>query len=292
MRSEIRTALPSRYVIRESLPTLHFRDSGNGDVACLFVHGFGEGCFVWHDCATEMASLVRVVAVDLRGHGDSEWDGQGRYDVTSYVSDVLAVVSLLRIRRFVFVGHSLGGEIALKVAAQLREKLAALILVDFSPEPDPMGASQILLDFDADSRSFGSRAEYRSRLSQRRPLTDPAMLDQYTNCALSETSDGEFKLKRDPRINKNRGTLPSDANRSRTLWESLSTISCPTLVIRGSASAVVSQVVAERMAMNALPNGQLKVVKMAGHAVMADNPGHFNSVLRHFILPVLRNEID
>ena len=195
-----------------ALPRLHFRDSGAGDVACFFIHGFGEGCFVWHECAAEMASLVRVVAVDLRGHGDSERDEQGRYDVASYVSDVLAVVSLLRMRRFILVGHSLGGEIALEIAVQLGEKIAALVLVDFSPEPDPMGASQVLLDFDADNRLFKSRAEYRNSLSQRRPLAHPTMLDRYADCALSETSDGKFRLKRDPNIKKSGATLPSGGN--------------------------------------------------------------------------------
>jgi pimeloyl-ACP methyl ester carboxylesterase len=279
---------PSRYVIRESLPTLHFRDSGKGDLACVFVHGFGEASFVWHDCAAEIASLVRVIAVDLRGHGDSEWDASGRYDTASHVKDVLAVLSSLSISWIFLVGHSLGGEIALRLAGHLRHKLAALVLVDFSPEPDPIGISRVLSDFDAENRSFKSQADYRNWLGQRRPLAHPSSLDRNAAHALRETSDGVFKLKRDPEMRKSRGSPVSSPDWSKILWDTLSTISCPALVVRGSASAVLSREVAERMAKGTRSNAQLTVVKMAGHAVMADNPEGFNRALTHFILPVLK----
>jgi pimeloyl-ACP methyl ester carboxylesterase len=292
MTSDNQGVWASRYISRESLPALHFRDSGQGDVACLFVHGLGEGGFVWHDSAAEIAPLARVVAIDLRGHGDSEWEEEGRYDIASYVSDVSAVIGLLQPRRFILIGHSLGGEVALTVAVDHRESLAALILVDFSPQPDPGSANQVHIDLDAETRSYGSPAEYRSWLSERRPLMHPAMLDRHVSCALRQTPDGAFKLKRDPRVGKRRRALASVESRSRMLWQSLAAISCPALVIRGAASAVLSQRVADRMAANALSKGQLKVVKMAGHAIMADNPDGFTDVLRSFVFPILKAEMD
>jgi pimeloyl-ACP methyl ester carboxylesterase len=164
--------------------------------------------------------------------------------------------------------------------------LAGLVLVDFSPEPDPPGVSQVLSDFDAETRSFSSRNEYRGWLGQRRPLAHPAALDRYANYSLLQAPNGSFTPKRDPRIRHGRSSS-LDANRSEMLWRCLSTISCPTLVVRGSASAVLSQRVAERIVTNALPDGRLSIVKMAGHAVMADNPEGFNSALKQFVLSEL-----
>jgi len=70
----------------------------------------------------------------------------------------------------------------------------------------------------------------------------------------------------------------------RTLWDALAKIPCPTLVVRGAASDILSPDCADRMVEDVLPKGRLAVVARAGHSVMTDNPGGFRDAVAAFVL--------
>ena len=76
----------------------------------------------------------------------------------------------------------------------------------------------------------------------------------------------------------------SEEDLTRAQWEALARIPCPTLVVRGAASDVLSADVAERMALEVLPKGSLAVVARAGHSVMTDNPDGFRDAVTAFVL--------
>jgi pimeloyl-ACP methyl ester carboxylesterase len=105
---------------------------------------------------------------------------------------------------------------------------------------------------------------------------------------LRRREDGRFVPKLDPVLRgAGRGRtaqVSSEADLARAQWEALARIPCPTLVVRGAASDVLSADVAERMAEQVLPKGSLAVVPRAGHSVMTDNPDGFRDAVAGFVL--------
>ena len=112
-------------------------------VPMVLVHGFGNDAHIWDDFAPLVAPHYRVVAIDLRGHGDSDHDPERRYQWDDHVRDLESVVAALGFERMVLVGHSLGGRTCLLFAGRNTDKMAGLVVVDTGPEHDPRGQIRI-----------------------------------------------------------------------------------------------------------------------------------------------------
>jgi pimeloyl-ACP methyl ester carboxylesterase len=170
--------------------TLHIKQSGSGNETCILHHlhhGFGEGAYVWDSFAASVAKLFRTLAIDLRGHGDSSWHPKGEYGVECHIADLLEVIDALRLDRLVLVGHSLGGEIAIRIAAARPESVIGLVVVDFGPDLDPDGSARVLTDFNDSVRTWGSLSEYREWLRQRRPLVGSALISDLSSARCGQT---------------------------------------------------------------------------------------------------------
>ena len=120
---------------------LNVLESGNGSLTLLFLHYFGGSALEWTSVIEQLASQYRCVAVDLRGHGDSEAAPTG-YAVANIVDDILALIRTLAIRKYVLIGHSMSGKVALSLASRQPEGLQGLLLVSPSPPlPEPIPAA-------------------------------------------------------------------------------------------------------------------------------------------------------
>ena len=89
--------------------------------------------------AIRLASQFRVAALDLRGHGDFEWDPEARYDTATFAGDLTKAVAALGFERMILIGHSLGADVAIRFAAAQPSRVAALIIVNFGPELQKKG---------------------------------------------------------------------------------------------------------------------------------------------------------
>lgn len=266
--------------------SLHARAWGDGDCTCLLIHGYGDGSYVWDEFAPIIASRYYTVAIDLRGHGESDWDPEGRYDIEKYVADVAHTISVLNWRRVCLVGHSLGADIAIRVAARFSERILGLVIVDFAPVLETGGTLKVLSDFTAANQIYATISDYVIWLQDRRPLVQKDILCRQARSALRLQSSGGFKLKSDPALVE-RFQAERDINSyAGDLWLLLGNMSCPVLVVRGVGSAVLRQSVAENM-IKALPNARLILVPTAGHAVMIDNPDSFASLVLPFLMEAL-----
>lgn len=105
-------------------------DGGRGRVPVVFVHSLAGNTAHWASQLLHLRPGRRAVALDLRGHGRSEPPRNGDYTIAGMVDDVAAVVDSLRIERFVLVGHSMGGGVALDYAGAHPDRVVALLLVD------------------------------------------------------------------------------------------------------------------------------------------------------------------
>ena len=259
-------------------------------VPILMLHGFGNDAHVWDDFAPAVAPYYRVLALDQRGHGDSDIDPERRYDSLSMARDVEAACEVLDLKRLVLVGHSMGGRVGIHFAARNPEKMAGFIIVDSGAELDRRGTSRIRLEAEEAQVDFASPREFEALLHRNYPATRPEILRRLSHHWLRERSDGRFEPKLDPAFRK----LPAGMTREefeqaavadgRALQEALEKIACPTLVVRGAASDVLSAEEADRMADETLSNGRLAVVSQAGHSVMLDNPEGFLDAVSGFVL--------
>jgi len=262
---------------------LHLQEWGGGKHACFLIHGFGEGSYVWSEFALLAASQYRTFAIDLRGHGDSDWDRNGDYDVRTHVADVVQIIRSLGRTRLALVGHSMGADIAIRVATECRECILGLVVVDFGPSLSSPAVEHIRAEFRAANQIYRSVTDYAAWLAERRPLVRPDLLERMARCALRPRSDGAFQRKVDPSMvgsvsdHEDFGAVKSD------LWALLSKMTCPVLLVRGEGSAVLTRDAATQV-LKVLPDGHFRSVRLAGHDVMSDNPAGFADAVLPYLL--------
>ena len=276
--------------------SLHVLEWSREGTPLVFVHGFGNDAHIWDDAAPAVATYYRTLAVDLRGHGDSDRDPECRYDYEFHVADLEAVLAKLGVERLVLVGHSLGGRIGTLFAGRHPDRMAGLVIVDSAPELDVRGTVRIRVDLQKNSgggnANFASEAEYRDVLAHAYPAASREALARIAHHGLRRRDDGRFEPKLDPAWFKGRLDADTDAEAmrareerlTRDMWDALARVPCPTLVVRGAASDVLSPDVADRMVDEVLRHGRLVIIPRAGHSVMVDNPEAFRAALTDFVL--------
>jgi pimeloyl-ACP methyl ester carboxylesterase len=271
---------------------VHVLEWSTEGVPMLLLHGFGNEAHIWDDFAPIVAPYYRTIAMDHRGHGQSDWDPEGNYDVESLADDVEAVTTALGIERLVLVAHSLGGRVGSVFAGRHPERIAGLVLVDIGPEVDPRGSMRIRQDVEDNMTPvFASEAEYARALSLSYPAATPEALRRMAHHGLRGREDGAFELVMDPALRgatAGRGYRSDAEEAERQLAEqmekALAALPCPVLVVRGAASDILSPDEADRLAEDVLQKGRLAIVPRAGHSVMTDNPEGFNEAVGAFVL--------
>ncbi|HEV7667318.1 MAG TPA: alpha/beta fold hydrolase [Thermoanaerobaculia bacterium] len=131
---------------------LFVRDGGAGgahDLPLLFVHGLGGNGGQWVLQLDAFRPERRAIALDLRGHGESDPAADGDYSVPALASDIAAVADQLHLRRFVLIGHSLGALPAIAYAAAHPDRVAALVLVDPNGDQTRLPRAEINAFLDA-----------------------------------------------------------------------------------------------------------------------------------------------
>lgn len=268
---------------------LHVLEWSTEGVPLVLLHGLGNEAHLWDDFVPAVAPHYHVIALDQRGHGDSDWDPEARYDAESMADDLEAVLDAFEIDRFVLLGFSMGGRVAMTFAGRHPERLAGLVIADIGPEVDARGVLRIGGEM-AEHRApvFANVQEYAAMLSLNYPAGQPHALKRMAEFGLRKRDDGLFELKMDPKL---RGERPTDdASKAKEeafiqqQWDALAKVPCSTLVVRGAASDILSPDVADKMVDDVLQNGRLAIVPQAAHSIMTDNPQGFEEAVCSFVL--------
>ena len=153
---------------------LHVDDGGSGGVPVVFVHSFAGSGQQWRAQLDHLRPERRAVAIDLRGHGQSEAPAAGGYSVDALADDIGAVVDELKLDRFVLVGHSMGGAAATAYVGKHPDRVAGLVLVGTPGKSPPEMAEKVLSSMKADydkvneeywkSLLTGAKPEVESRI--------------------------------------------------------------------------------------------------------------------------------
>ncbi len=257
---------------------------GGGAPSCLFVHGFGDGAYVWEGVVSRLSSAGRCVAPDLRGHGRSYHHPEGRYRIGDHAGDVAALCQGAALERVVLIGHSMGGAVAIHVAARGRVEVAALVLVDCGPPPTAEVAARLAAAADdAATASYASVDDYVARMTKAQPLARPSELELAAGRALRPDGHGRLVSRCDPAMRPD-PELMQPIERSAIRW-ALAAVECPVLVVRGSASAILDAAALRRIDEMG-GDVTVRTVPHAGHAVMLDNPDGLAAVIDDFLRSV------
>jgi pimeloyl-ACP methyl ester carboxylesterase len=259
----------------------HYLDWGtSGRPPILFLHGGGLNAHTWDLVCLGLRREHHCLALDQRGHGDSEWSPEMDYTTESHVGDLEAFVDRVGLDRFVLVGMSLGGVNGLAWAGRHGARLAGLVLVDVGPEIRMAGVQKIAA-FTSEQKLLDSIDEVIERALAFNPRRDRDLLRLSLRHNLRQTPKGQWMWKYDQR---HRGQVDPAAHERRRalLWDAVARVQCPTLVVRGAQSDVFHDEDAERVAA-ALARGRWVRVEGAGHTVQGDNPAALLTELRAFL---------
>jgi pimeloyl-ACP methyl ester carboxylesterase len=244
--------------------------------AVMLLHGGSAHAHWWDFVAPALADRYRLIAPDLRGHGDSTHAVPPSYQIDDYVADLEGFVHALGIEHFALVGHSLGGVIALRFTDKNPERVWALGMIDSRPVTGSGRSGLVNRLSSLPHPVYADREEAvrRFRLLPRGTSARPEVLRQMALAALKPMDDGRLTLKFDRNAFSRRQFLD--------LRPALSALRCPTLIVRGTESAFVDAAVTTEM--QALcPHAEVIEVAEAHHHVVLDRPEETSAHLRAFL---------
>jgi pimeloyl-ACP methyl ester carboxylesterase len=235
------------------------------ELTIVCVHGYTSSAEAFNALARRIQDRAHIIAMDVRGHGESAWSPDGAYQYADQAGDLAALVDQLGIERFVLIGTSMGGIIAMVYAGQHGDRLRGLVLNDIGPDVEA-GSGRITQTVGSRPNDFASLDEamqYRretSPITAGRPLADQ---EETARGVLRERPDGRWAWKMDPAYIEQR--VKQGPPKRPPLWPVLETLQCPTQLVWGTDSDVLSEAQAKRM-VAALPKGELVSVPGIGHA--------------------------
>jgi pimeloyl-ACP methyl ester carboxylesterase len=264
----------------------------------VFLHGGGLNAHTWDVVCDLLHREFRCIAPDLRGHGESEWDPSGEYSLSAYGDDLSATVASLHLNRFVLVGMSLGGLIALEYAASHPTQVLGLVLVDTGPDGSRTAGRRRLGMFMEGPSEFDTLDEVIDRAVNFNPRRSKERLQRTLLNNLRQTQRGTWTWKYDPRIlmlGSHRQLTEEElrrhlTDRSRRLWRAAAHVACPTLIVRGGDSDMFFDTDAEQTA-GGFRAGRWVRIDGASHTVQSDRPYEFAAALLEFVrgLPELNS---
>jgi pimeloyl-ACP methyl ester carboxylesterase len=261
---------------------LHYVDwPREGAQTMLLVHGFAGHALSWDVFGQALSKQYNVVALDQRGHGESEWADE--YSTEHSVSDLMAFIAALALERIVLVGHSMGARNSIVYLSRHPEQVEKFVIVDVGPELSPVGGRRIRDGWQNSQDVFDSpeQAFRQLRAVNQRPPLEHHRTRVYHG--LKQMPDGRWTWKYDKKLRTGAGGKPSGPLLTvDDYWRMWSAITCPMLLVRGEVSDLLAAESAAKMVM-ANPRCSLVEIPGAGHSVPMDRPVEFEQAVRQWL---------
>jgi pimeloyl-ACP methyl ester carboxylesterase len=266
---------PDRFIAVNGL-RIHYLEWGSADKPPLIMlHGIGRVAHTFDHIAPHFASKYHVMAVDMRGHGDSAWDPKGAYLVEDYVKDIEAMAQQLRLRNIVIWGNSTGGRVAQVFAGLHPELVAAVIAEDVGPErPREIADGMTARLKQEDEKGWASEDELLAQQKAASPRTGEDILRAYVQFGSKRRPDGRVIWKRDPAIGN--GFVPTE------LWQFVSKIKSPIIYILGGRSTIVPARTQDELR-KVLSQAEIVTIPGVGHYPSEENPAEFLAIADKFL---------
>ncbi len=240
----------------------------------ILLHGVGDNAHVWDYFCFYSSNFLKIIALDQRGHGDSDWAIPPAYSCNDYVNDIEMLIEVLRLKKIILMGHSMGGLHAIKYASLIPNKVSALIHIDIEPCPPSWNRKYVNGLFSTLPLFYDSIQSYLSHVHRYSRYASQEMLLHLASHALQKKEDGKLYLKFDRECLRH--------FEQYDLRPHLSDIKCPTLIIRGEESRVMRREIAKEMK-RSISNCRLIEIPKATHPVHTDNPTKFREAVLEFL---------
>jgi pimeloyl-ACP methyl ester carboxylesterase len=265
---------------------LHYLDWGNAAAPPLVcVHGYTGSADAFNGFSRHFCDRFHIVALDVRGHGESAWSPGGAYTYRDQAGDLAAFADRLGLDQFILVGTSMGGIIAMTYAMEHGQRLRALVLNDIGPEVE-QGSQRITQVVGSRPDEFATLDDamaYRREVSPIVAGRGAADQRELALGVLRRRPDDKWGWKMDPAYIRQR--VEHGPPVRPNLWPALARLACPALVIWGTDSDVLSEAQARRM-IETLPKASLLAIPGVGHAPSLVEPASLAG-LERFLLGVL-----
>jgi pimeloyl-ACP methyl ester carboxylesterase len=254
---------------------LHYLDWGSNEKPpFIMLHGISRVAHQFDHLAPRFKNDYHVMAIDMRGHGDSAWSPEGAYLVEDYVKDLEAFADQLNLRGLTLLGNSTGGRVVQVYAGLHPDRVSRLISEDVGPERTNDIASSFTRQVQQEANGWASEEELLAQLKRTNAKTPEEILRSYARNAAKKREDGRIVWKRDPNLAK--GFVPTE------LWRFVSAIKCPTIYILGGASRIVPPETQEQLK-KTLPDVQVVVMPGLGHYPDQESTEEFVKILQAFL---------
>ena len=234
----------------------------------------GRDAHSFDHIAPRFSSDYHVIAVDLRGHGDSAWHPDGAYLVDDMVKDLEGLVEERDLRGLVLLGNSTGGRVVQVYAGLHPDRVRALIVEDVGPERPADIAAGFARRVQQDANGWRSEDELVLHLRAQDAKTSEELLRAHARSATKRRDDGRLVWKRDPNLVK--GFVPTE------LWQHVRRITSPALYVLGGRSTIVSPETQEQLK-KTIPSAEIVVMPGVGHYPHLEAPTEYVEIVKGFL---------
>ena len=250
---------------------IHGLDFGGGGPPIVCLHGVTGNAWNWHAVAGAVRAHRRVVALDFRGYGESQWSPTHDYTTADHVADlVCAVDAVAGSATADFMGSSWGALVAVQYAAENPDRVGRVVVVDVEPSFD-----QSETDLFPRARDHTDHADVRTAVARAFPNASTEMVELTSATCFGPVTGGRLAPKHDPFFFE-RWPFRSDNH-----WDRLALIQAPTLYVHAAESFVRGEVMAEMDRLT--PDSRLVDVAHSTHVVPVDNPEALVEVVVPFL---------
>ena len=255
-----------------------YNDSGTDNAeTIIFLHGFPLNKSMWDRQADALKNKYRVIAYDIRGHGNSE-AGIDEFFIELFVNDLVQLMNALKIDKAVLCGLSMGGYIALSAIAKYPLRFEALVLSDTQCMADTPEAKEKRLKTIEHIKEKGvenyADESLKMLFAPESFITNKEEIISVKEMIINTSKQSLFN------------TLIALSERKETC-SSLQDIEVPVLIMAGKEDKITPPDVA-RMMHEKIQNSALNIIEHAGHLANMENPDEFNYQLEHFLDQVFR----
>lgn len=282
--AEVRYRSANVVVRHQRFHYLEWGDPALPDV--LLLHGSNQSAHSWDLVSLHLSDRFHVIALDQRGHGDSEWARDVDYSSTAMAADAAAVCEALELNDPIVIGHSMGGMNTMRMLLDTPDHTAMstaskVVLVDIGPELSEQGAN-VIRSFIVEHREFDDIETFVSAVQRYDRYRSREHIERTVKYNLLQRADGKYISKRDhgPRL---AATRHHRDRSDRFTLDDAATFQLPVLIVRGADSQIFTEEAAQRF-VDALPLGDLVTVPDAGHNVQGQNTRGFIDAVVPFLL--------
>jgi pimeloyl-ACP methyl ester carboxylesterase len=231
----------------------------------VMLHGTTSNAHSWDKVSAVLAKRYRVLALDCRDHGESD-STTAPIEANQLSNDVGATVDKLGIDKFGLIGLSMGGRTAMTYTGYNPDRVERLVIEDIGPEVPPEAQARVRATISASGTTdFASPDEYVEFQRTNKQHAPREWLSHLAEHSLKQLPNGRWVNKYRPR--KEGMMMPGGPD----LWEHITNITCPTLIIRGGESDILDEDITNRM-LERMPNAKAVAIPKAAHVVHEDNP--------------------